>query len=81
MSNRIKCQTCDGARLCYVRVKSSDQNILDLPHASHQGYVPRDMNIGGDDYLRMIYCLDCGQIQGDWPLPPTGMEATDDGWS
>jgi hypothetical protein len=32
------------------------------------------MGIGGGDYVAFSYCLDCGQIQGDFPLPETGME-------
>jgi hypothetical protein len=32
------------------------------------------MNIGGGDYVDFKFCLDCGQINGDWPLPTTGLE-------
>lgn len=30
-------------------------------------YVPSDLNIGGGDYLSFDVCLDCGQMQGEWP--------------
>jgi hypothetical protein len=30
--------------------------------------------IGGDDYVEIHYCLDCGQLQGNFPLPPIAME-------
>jgi hypothetical protein len=36
--------------------------------------VPRDLGIGGGDDVQLTYCLDCGQIQGKFPLPPTQME-------
>jgi len=32
------------------------------------GYVPRDMGIGGGDYVKFSYCADCGQIQGEFPV-------------
>jgi hypothetical protein len=31
-------------------------------------YVPRDMGIGGGDYMEFSYCLECGKIQGKFPL-------------
>lgn len=33
------------------------------------GYVPDDLGIGGGDYVEFDLCLDCGQVQGTWPLP------------
>jgi hypothetical protein len=44
----------------------------------HHGYVPRDIGIGGGDYLKMSYCLDCGQIQGEFPLENTELETMGD---
>jgi len=32
------------------------------------GYVPDDMGIGGGDYIRLHICLECGQVQGKFPL-------------
>ena len=40
----------------------------------HSGYVPRDLGIGGGDDIGFDYCLDCGQVQGAFPLPPSRME-------
>jgi hypothetical protein len=42
--------------------------------AEHDGYVPEDLGIGGGDYVQFSYCLDCGQIQGTFPLPLTKIE-------
>lgn len=33
-------------------------------------YVPDDIGIGGGDYVEFSYCLDCGMIQGDFPVLP-----------
>ncbi len=38
------------------------------------GYVPRDLGIGGGDALHFRYCVDCGQIRGAFPVPPTAIE-------
>ena len=46
---------------------------VDLADRYEHGQVPRDPGIGGDD-IHPAYCLDCGQIQGMFPLPPTQME-------
>lgn len=28
------------------------------------GYAPRDLGLGGGDYIRVWFCLDCGVIRG-----------------
>jgi hypothetical protein len=40
----------------------------------HDGYVPNDLGIGGGDYIQFSYCMDCGKIQGSFPLPPSKLE-------
>ncbi len=47
---------------------------VDLAGRHHHDYVPRDLEIGGGDDVLLDYCLDCGPIQGEFPLPPTVME-------
>jgi hypothetical protein len=32
------------------------------------GYVPTDLNVGGGDYMEVRFCLECGQIQGEFPI-------------
>jgi len=41
---------------------------------SGPGEVPGDMGIGGGDYVEVAWCLDCGQLQGKWPLPACELE-------
>ena len=47
---------------------------VDLAGHHLYGYVPRDLGIGGGDDVQFDYCLDCGQIQGKFPLPRTALE-------
>jgi len=49
-----------------------------LGEHSHNGYVPNDLGIGDGDYLEFDLCLDCGQIQGDFPLPSSKLESVSD---
>lgn len=45
---------------------------------TYNGYVPDDIGIGEyGDYMRFTYCLDCGQIQGKFPLPPAECEGSE----
>lgn len=48
-----------------------------VPGGEEDGYVPDDIGVGGGDYLKVIYCADCGQLQGGWPLPKCELEGVD----
>ena len=69
-----KCQKCPSKRIASFSAKSSDLNHVRLGEKEHDGYVPRDMGIGGGDYVEFDWCLDCGQLQGKFPLPATSLE-------
>ena len=49
-------------------------NTTKLLDKRDDGYVPYDMGVGGGDYFKLKWCLDCGQIQGAFPLPQTELE-------
>jgi hypothetical protein len=52
-----------------VCAKCSDACWAKLNNKEHDGYVPRGVGLGNDeDYVEMTFCLDCGQIQGRWPV-------------
>lgn len=71
----MACKKCNSERIASVGGKCSDLFSASIGGAEHDGYVPRDLGIGGGDYVELEYCLDCGQIQGEFPLPQTEMEA------
>ena len=71
MSN---CQACRSERVAHVNGKVSDCFEAHVGDNDHYGYVPADLSIGHGDYVEFEYCLDCGQIQGDFPLPATDLE-------
>jgi hypothetical protein len=45
--------------MCYVQIAGKEL----------MGYVPCDIGIGKGDYLEFDYCLECGQMQGTFPIP------------
>lgn len=69
-----RCQRCSGSRIGRVLAHCSDMCSVDFAGHHLNGYVPRDLGIGGGDDVQFDYCLDCGQIQGTFPLPSTEME-------
>lgn len=75
----MSCKRCDSDRLLDVTVKGSDRFAWGLvigdEYHDADGELPRDFGLDGGDYLRMTVCLDCGQLEGTWPLEETEMEA------
>lgn len=70
----MKCQTCNSSRIADVSAKCNDLCVVEIGDSEHDGYVPDDMGIGKGDYVELKFCLDCGQIQGKFPLPTTKLE-------
>ncbi len=68
-----KCN-CGSERVALLTAKCSDCCGVSLGHRDMDGYVPSDMGIGGGDYVTFEYCLDCGKISGEFPLPLCTME-------
>ncbi len=71
----MSCQRCKSTRICSAGGKVSDMFWHAVNEKSKDGYVPGDLGIGGGDYIEFDYCLDCGQIQGTFPLPSTELES------
>lgn len=70
----MKCKNCNSDRMMSVQGKSRDLHTVSIDDKSYSGYLPDDLGIGGGDYIEIDYCLNCGTIDGEWPLPETGME-------
>lgn len=81
----MNCQSCKSERVAFVSGKCSDCCFVTMPgpngtDVDHDGYVPRDMGVGGGDYVEFHFCLSCGQLQGSFPKDPTALETgVDDG--
>jgi len=64
----MKCQRCDSERILRVNVKHSDRGSFELEGKEHDGYAPNVPSICGGDYTDPDICLDCGQVQGTFPV-------------
>ena len=76
------CQTCNSTRIARISAKVSDMcqsTMVNSPDYEPDDfeYVPTDMNIHAphdSDVMEFKLCLNCGTVQGQWPLPETKLE-------
>lgn len=68
------CQRCQSGRVADMGGKVSDMCFYSVGDNQQNGYVPGDMGVGGGDYLEFKYCMDCGQLQGKFPLATAHIE-------
>jgi hypothetical protein len=69
----MKCQRCKSERI--VDTSGHFRNVIvTLDHLEVDGTIPDDLGLGGGDYVRFSFCLDCGQMQGRFPVPPSLIE-------
>lgn len=73
----MKCQRCQSPRILEFSGKCSDTFGCSIGEKEHDGYVPYDVGIGGGDYVEGKVCLECGQMQGVFPLPPAELEGSE----
>ena len=64
----MACQKCKSEKTASVVAKCSDMCNFETTEYEKNGYVPEGFGIGGGDYINFEYCLDCGQIQGKFPI-------------
>lgn len=70
----MSCSFCNSVRVASLSGKCSDMCYFSVAGKEKLGYAPCDAGVGGGDYIELKYCLDCGKIQGKFPLPPTELE-------
>lgn len=76
----MACQRCNSTRIMKIVATGDDRNCFALEGQEWEyGYLPYDIGLSGGSSVKMNYCLECGQIQGEFPLPLTNLEGADDG--
>ena len=60
----MKCEKCQGDRILEISAKCNDTCTLEFKGAENSGYIPKDLKLGGDDYVDIDVCLSCGHAQG-----------------
>lgn len=71
------CDSCKSERILEVYGKTSDLCSVRYQDQTHDGYVPYNLGIGGGDDLSFELCLDCGKIQGKFPIPVYNLDNGD----
>ena len=61
------CQHCDNERLMPIRLRVNSQYRIPLGIVLRIDY---GLGPGSGIELPADLCVDCGTIQGQWPLPP-----------
>lgn len=62
------CQRCNTSnQLLEVTAKCSDSCFAKYQEQTWDGYAPNIKNVCGGDYVEFVVCLECGQLQGNWP--------------
>jgi len=70
----MACKRCQSPRIADITAKCSDLCFVSIPgYSEHDGYVPSFL--GGGDYVRLNICLECGQVQQDFPITDEDLEA------
>lgn len=70
----MNCSRCNSERVLGISAHASDCFGWSMGNKSGNGYLPSDFGIGGGDDVEMEFCMDCGQIQGSFPLELTEFE-------
>lgn len=68
------CQRCNSSRIANVLAHCSDSCYISVAGKSQSDYPPKDMGFSGGNSVSFEYCLDCGQMQGKFPIPPCKLE-------
>ena len=73
------CQRCKSDRVASTTGKCGDLCYTGIKGKSHDGYARTDMGLDQDygDYISLSWCLNCGQIQGKFPVSPCALEEHD----
>ena len=80
------CFKCGSDRVASIQGKSSDLSDFGYQGWEHSGYLPYVDNICGGDYIEFSVCLECGQVQGNFPVSDEGInekrkeEEEDEDW-
>ena len=74
----MKCDKCGSERLLDINAKCSDLFSMRDQTKGGNGYVPTNLFFGAEgsgDYVRIEFCLDCGKIQGEFPVSQDEVDA------
>ena len=63
------CQRCDSGEVFYIHIECDDKCcFIKYKDFEKIGYVPFELGIGGGEIFNIKVCLNCGQLQGEFPI-------------
>ncbi len=75
----MACDNCKSDRVLSVGAKCSDMCMLNFNGIDKDGYAPKDIGLGsGGDYVEFNMCLECGKVQGTFPLDDPGFSTVEE---
>lgn len=76
----MECQRCGSEQIMSISGKTSDLFTAEYANYEYCGYVISDIGIGSGDYIEFEYCLECGQIQGKFPVEEPTINRESEEW-
>lgn len=71
----MSCKQCNSERIMDIQGHCVDRFTATLDGKMFgPDYVPDDMGIGEGDDIEISFCLDCGQMEGEFPIHPQFFE-------
>ena len=66
--NHGPCQTCKSKNVAYAYFSLGSHFSLSMLGDVYQGELPMNINLGEGRNIKFKICMDCGQVQGEWPI-------------
>ena len=70
----MPCQNCNSERVLLISGILDDNFFACINNKNYIGYIPDNLGIGWRERISFDYCLNCGQIQGNFPMPTIDLE-------
>jgi hypothetical protein len=64
----VNCQRCSSDRILHISAKCSDLCSASYKELEKDGYTPDLPFTEYGDYLCPTICMECGQVQGEFPV-------------
>lgn len=75
----MNCQRCESDRVLIIGGHGQDRFYATFQDYEKDGYAPHIENVCGGDDINIEVCLECGQMQGTWPVKENPPDE-DDRW-
>jgi hypothetical protein len=72
----MSCSNCGRVRVVSISLTVQSAGYAMGTTADYAGNVPAEFGLGTDgDQLDFELCLNCGQVQGQWPAPISSIDS------